>query len=117
MAVCIRIIKSSRRRFAESVSYSSAGNILPIIQGKAENKIIHLHGMYDKLHGIDDIIADDPQYGGILTDMGAQFIQNLISTHPIVIIGCGGMLYPRLAGCIFLTNSMNLWEETRSLRS
>lgn len=84
---------------AESVSYSSAGNILPIIQGKAENKIIHLHGMYDKLHGIDDIIADDPQYNGILADAGAQFIQNLISTHPIMIIGCGGTVEdPNLAG-------------------
>lgn len=74
---------------AETVSYLSPAEILSIIRGGA-NKVIHLHGVYDRLHGVDDIIADDPQYKGILANAGAQFIQNLISTHPIIIVGCGG---------------------------
>ena len=73
----------------ESVSYSSPAGILAVIRG-GDNRVIHLHGVYDKLHGKDDIVADDPQYKGILANAGAQFIQNLISTHPIIIVGCGG---------------------------
>lgn len=85
---------------AETVSYSSPAEILSIIRGGA-NKVIHLHGVYDRLHGVDDIIADDPQYKGILANAGAQFIQNLISTHPIIIVGCGGTVEdPNLSGFI-----------------
>lgn len=83
---------------AEAVSYLSPAEILSIIRG-GENKVIHLHGVYDRLHGMDDIIADDPQYKGILANAGAQFIQNLISTHPVVIVGCGGTVEdPNLSG-------------------
>lgn len=94
----------------KAVSYPSAGDILPIVLGKAENRVIHLHGMYDKLHGIDDIVADDPQYQGVLADAGAQFIQNLIGTHPIMIIGCGGTVEdPNLAGFMsFVTEKLKI---------
>lgn len=82
----------------ESVSYSSPAGILAVIRG-GDNRVIHLHGVYDKLHGKDDIVADDPQYKGILANAGAQFIQNLISTHPIIIVGCGGTVEdPNLSG-------------------
>lgn len=83
---------------AESVSYSTPADILSVIRG-GDNKVIHLHGLYDRLHGEDDIVADDPQYKKILANSGAQFIQNLISTHPIIIIGCGGTVEdPNLSG-------------------
>lgn len=61
--------------------------------------MIHLHGRYDRENGADDIIADGPQYQSILDNSGAQFIQNLLSTYPIVIVGCGGTVEdPNLAG-------------------
>ena len=48
---------------------------------------------------MDDIIADGPQYQSILDNSGAQFIQNLLSTYPIIIVGCGGTVEdPNLAG-------------------
>ena len=48
---------------------------------------------------MDDIVADDPQYKNILANAGAQFIQNLISTHTIIIVGCGGTVEdPNLSG-------------------
>uniref|UniRef100_UPI00047E2C3E ATP-binding protein n=1 Tax=Butyrivibrio sp. AC2005 TaxID=1280672 RepID=UPI00047E2C3E len=38
-------------------------------------------------------------YKSVLANAGAQFIQNLISTHPIVIVGCGGTVEdPNLSG-------------------
>lgn len=84
---------------AGGISYAVPAQILSIIRGTGDNEVIHLHGMYDRLNGIDDIIADDPQYQGILNDSGAQFIQNLISTYPIVIAGCGGTVEdPNLSG-------------------
>lgn len=83
---------------AHTVSYSSPADILSVIRG-GENKVIHLHGVYDRLNHLDDIVADDPQYKGILANAGAQFIQNLISTQPLIIIGCGGTLEdPNLSG-------------------
>lgn len=42
---------------AGPVSYSLPGEILSIIRG-GENRVIHLHGVYDKLHGLDDIILE-----------------------------------------------------------
>lgn len=65
--------------------------------------MIHLHGRYDKENGVDDIIADGSQYQSILDNSGAQFIQNLLSTYPIIIVGCGGTVEdPNLAGFLSL---------------
>lgn len=84
---------------AKTVTYSTPNEILSIIRGDLENRVIHLHGAYDSLHGLDDIVADNPQYKAILANSGAQFIQNLISTHPIIIVGCGGTVEdPNLSG-------------------
>ena len=84
---------------AKTVTYSTPAEILSIIRGDVENKVIHFHGAYDRINNIDDIVADDPQYKGILANAGAQFIQNLISTHHIVIVGCGGTVEdPNLSG-------------------
>lgn len=81
------------------ISYTTPADILSVIRGKSPNRVIHLHGRYDKENGIDDIIADGPQYQSILDNNGAQFIQNLLSTYPIVIVGCGGTVEdPNLAG-------------------
>ena len=84
---------------ASGTTYKTPAEILSVLRGESENRVIHLHGMYDEKSGIDDIIADDPQYRDILANGGAQFIQNLISTYPIMIVGCGGTVEdPNLAG-------------------
>lgn len=81
------------------ISYTTPADILSVIRAKSANKVIHLHGRYDRENGADDIIADGPQYQSILDNSGAQFIQNLLSTYPIVIVGCGGTVEdPNLAG-------------------
>lgn len=86
------------------ISYTTPADILSVIRGKSANKVIHLHGRYDRENGVDDIIADGPQYQSILDNSGAQFIQNLLSTYPIVIVGCGGTVEdPNLAGFLSFT--------------
>lgn len=72
------------------VSYKKPGVILSVINGASPNRVIHLHGVYDKAAAVDSIIADNEQYRTILKNAGAQFIQNLLGTHPLVIVGCGG---------------------------
>lgn len=87
---------------AETVTYTDPGRILQMLRGEAQRRIIHLHGAYDPAHGIDDIIADSQQYRDIVNNQGAQFIQNLIGTHPMIILGCGATVDdPNLSG--FLT--------------
>lgn len=74
----------------EGISYSDPGKALQYVTGKNGNKVLHLHGIYDRRRGVDDIIADSAQYDDIVKNEGAQFIQELIGTHPIIMIGCGG---------------------------
>jgi len=73
----------------DNYSYTQPGNILASLKGDMERKIIHLHGLYDFNRGVDEIIADSGQYDTIVANEGAQFIQNLLSTNTVVIIGCG----------------------------
>lgn len=72
----------------ENYSFTQPGNILKSLKGDAERRIIHLHGLYDSRRGIDEIIADSCQYDSIVANEGAQFIQNLLSTNTVIIIGC-----------------------------
>lgn len=73
----------------KTITYSNPGRILKMLCGDEPRRIIHLHGAYDPSDGIDDIIADQNQYRDIVQNQGAQFIQNLIGTHPMIILGCG----------------------------
>lgn len=87
---------------AGTVTYADAGRILQMLRGEVHRQIIHLHGAYDPANGIDDIIADNQQYQDIVNNAGAQFIQNLIGTQPMIILGCGATVDdPNLSG--FLT--------------
>ena len=97
---------------ASAVSYSSPAEILSVIRSEQDNKVIHLHGVFDRDNGMDDIVADDPQYQGILADSGAQFIQNLIGTHTIMIVGCGGTVDdPNLSGFMnFLVEKLGVTD-------
>ncbi len=82
-----------------SYTYTQSGHILKTLKGDAERKVIHLHGRYDADRGIDDIIADSSQYNFVVANQGAQFIQNLLSTNTIIVIGCGATLDdPNLSG-------------------
>ena len=58
---------------AKGVSYECPAEILSIIRSTAENKVIHLHGMYDERDGIDNIIADYIQYQTILQQWGTVY--------------------------------------------
>jgi hypothetical protein len=53
------------------------------------NAVLHIHGIYDSIHGIDNIVADRKQYDAVLNDKGAQFIQNFLGTRTLVFVGCG----------------------------
>lgn len=72
--------------------FTQPGNILKSLKGDTERKVIHLHGLYDSSRGIDEIIADSSQYDSIVKNEGAQFIQNLLSTNTVIIIGCGATI-------------------------
>jgi NAD-dependent SIR2 family protein deacetylase len=73
-----------------TATYSEPDKVLAILKRQTDRKVIHLHGAYIPSRGIDDIIADDAQYEAILKNKGAQFLQALIGTNPIIIVGCGG---------------------------
>lgn len=70
-------------------TYNMPGKIVQMLSGQAEMSVIHLHGIYDAATNMDDIVADQKQYEDVLANQGAQFIQNLISTCTLVILGCG----------------------------
>jgi hypothetical protein len=93
-----------------SVAYDTPGEILAIIKGTAENRVIHLHGVYDGETETDNVIADGNQYREILENEGAQFIQNLLGTHPLLIVGCGGTVSdPNLSGFLkFVLHKLGL---------
>ncbi len=83
----------------KSVTYNSPASILGILNREEQTRVIHIHGVYDNLSNTDDIIADDTQYAEIIENQAAQFIQNLISTYPLVIVGCGATVDdPNLKG-------------------
>lgn len=83
----------------DAYTYTQSGSILKSLKGDAERKIIHLHGLYDLGCETDDIIADSRQYESVVANQGAQFIQNLLSTNTIIVIGCGATMDdPNLSG-------------------
>lgn len=66
-----------------------AGQIFRMMQSGICSSVVHIHGAYSsKLH-IDNIVATKEQYDELYSDEGAQFIQNLLGTRPLVFIGCG----------------------------
>lgn len=80
-------------------TYNMPGKIVQMLSGQAEMSVIHLHGIYDAATNTDDIVADQKQYEDVIANQGAQFIQNLISTCTLVILGCGATVDdPNLKG-------------------
>lgn len=95
---------------AKPVSYCVPGEVLSVIQGQSPGRIIHLHGVFHpgSTGDGDEIVATDQQYEKILENSGAQFVQNLMGTYPVVIVGCGATLQDfNLSGFMrFLTEQL-----------
>lgn len=72
-----------------SLSYEQPDQAFAMLQFGQSNAVFHIHGIYDSVHGIDNIVADKEQYAAVLNDKGAQFIQNILGTRTLIFVGCG----------------------------
>lgn len=66
-----------------------SGKIFKMIESGICSSVVHIHGAYSSKCHIDNIVATEEQYNNLYNDEGAQFIQNLLGTRPLVFIGCG----------------------------
>ena len=73
----------------QSLSYEQPAEAVSMLQSGQSNYVIHIHGIYDSVKGIDNIVASQDQYDAVLNDKGAQFIQQILGTRTLVFIGCG----------------------------
>lgn len=73
----------------KSISYEQPDQAFEMLKSGKSDAILHIHGIYDSIHGIDNIVADKKQYDTVLNDKGAQFIQNILGTRTLVFVGCG----------------------------
>ncbi len=48
-----------------------------MLTSRQADSVLHIHGIYDSVHGIDNIIATQNQYNAILDNKGVQFIQKM----------------------------------------
>ena len=60
-----------------------------MLDKRLSTSVIHIHGIYDSVRGVDNIIADNQQYANIIDNQGAQFIQGVLGTRTLVFVGCG----------------------------
>lgn len=76
---------------AGAVSYLHPEIVFPMLEAGRNDRVVHIHGRYSTHEGDteDSIIATDTQYRQLLSDEGAQFIQNTIGTRTIIFVGCG----------------------------
>lgn len=83
------------------VTYSQPAQVLQVMNGALPPHVVHLHGIYDPDNGMDDIVAGNEQYDAVIANKGAQFLQNLMSTYPVIFVGCGATVSdPNLSGFI-----------------
>ena len=73
----------------QSLSYEQPAEAVAMLQSGQSNYVLHIHGIYDSVKGIDNIVASQDQYDAVLNDKGAQFIQQILGTRTMVFIGCG----------------------------
>lgn len=73
----------------DTFTQDDAGDIFQMIRSGASSSVVHIHGAYNSSKNIDNIVATSEQYDKLYNDEGAQFIQNLLGTRPIIFIGCG----------------------------
>lgn len=72
-----------------AISYENPDIAFSMLDKHLSTSVIHIHGIYDSAHGVDNIIADNQQYATIVADQGAQFIQGVLGTRTLVFVGCG----------------------------
>lgn len=73
----------------KAISYLEPDKAFEMVDKRISTAVIHLHGVYDSVKGIDSIVADEIQYHSVLNDKGAQFIQNILGTRTLIFVGCG----------------------------
>lgn len=73
----------------KSLSYEQPNEAFEMLKSGHSDSVLHIHGIYDSVHGIDNIVADQDQYDAVLNDKGAQFIQNILGTRTLIFVGCG----------------------------
>ena len=73
----------------KSLSYEQPNQAFDMLKSGQSHSVLHIHGIYDSIHGIDNIVADKEQYDAVLSDKGAQFIQNILGTRTLIFVGCG----------------------------
>lgn len=72
-----------------TLSYENPDLAFEMLEKRRSTHVLHIHGVYDSEHKIDNIVADEEQYQKVLDDAGAQFIQNILGTRTLVFVGCG----------------------------
>lgn len=73
-----------------TLSYDQPDQAFSMLDRRKSAAVLHIHGVYDSMCGVDTIIADRQQYEEVLADQGAQFIQHLLGTRTLVLVCCGG---------------------------
>ena len=73
----------------EMLTYENPDATYTMLDRHISTHVLHIHGAFDSVRGIDNIIADEDQYEAIKSDRGAQFIQNILGTRTLIFIGCG----------------------------
>lgn len=73
----------------QTLSYTQPDECFCMLDRNRNHSVIHIHGVYDSANHIDSIVADEDQYQAIVSDEAAQFIQNLLSTRTLILVGCG----------------------------
>lgn len=72
-----------------SLTYEQPDAAFRMIDKGNANCVLHLHGLYNSITGVDNIIASQKQYDAIYNDEAARFIQQLLGTRTLIFIGCG----------------------------
>ena len=73
----------------KTISYEEPQEAFAMLDHRKSDAILHLHGVYDSAKGKDNIVADQAQYDSVLDDKGAQFVQHILGTRTLVLVGCG----------------------------
>lgn len=71
-----------------TLTYEDPDKAFRMLDRKKSESVIHIHGVYDSAHGLDNIVADKEQYAAVLSDKGAQFIQQVLGTRTLIFVGC-----------------------------
>ena len=70
-------------------TYENSDVAFKMLDKKTSTHVLHIHGAYDSLTGLDNIVAGREQYEAVLSDEGAQFIQHILGTRTLIFVGCG----------------------------